>query len=169
MTFMTHGISEKEWNDYLEDELNDQTRDRIEAHLIGCLACWEFHEKMAWTTQSLRAGGREMQALLALQDRQLYDGLRNVFARIQATGPDSSPQQMTVQKRIDELAAVMASMCGSQTAKRALHAAAQVSPARTLEQVNADNWTLFLSSLKSIATVMCGETGAHLVWERGQI
>jgi hypothetical protein len=169
MIFMNHGISEKEWNDYLEDQLNDQTRDKIEAHLIGCLACWEFHEKMAWTTQSLRAGGREMQSLLALQDRQLNDGLRNVFARIQTTIPDPSLEQRIVQKRLDELAVVMASMCGSQTAERALRAAAQVSPARTLEQVNADNWTLFLASLKSIATVMCGETGAHLVWERGQI
>jgi hypothetical protein len=73
-----------------------------------------------------------------------------------------------VRKRLDELAVIMAPMCGSQTAERALRAAAQVSPARTLEQVNADNWTPFLSSLKSIATVMCGETGAHLVWERGQ-
>jgi hypothetical protein len=26
-----------------------------------------------------------------------------------------------------------------------------------------------MTSLKSIATVMCGETGAHLVWESGQI
>jgi hypothetical protein len=50
-----------------------------------------------------------------------------------------------------------------------LSAAARVSPARSLEQVTLENWTPFLTSLKSIAIVMCGETGAHLVWESGQI
>jgi hypothetical protein len=34
--------------------------------------------------------------------------------------------------------------------------------------VTEDNWTSFLSSLKTIAAVMCGETGARLVWESGQ-
>jgi hypothetical protein len=34
--------------------------------------------------------------------------------------------------------------------------------------VTEDNWTSFLASLKPIADVMCGETGARLVWESGQ-
>jgi hypothetical protein len=167
---MIHGISEKEWNDYLEGELDDALRDRIEAHLIGCLSCWEFHEQMALTTQALRSAGEEMRDHLALQDHQLRKGLHGVFARIRTVDVETVfSKQSSINQRLDALAAVMAPMCGSRTARKALSAAARVSPARSLEQVTWENWTPFLTSLKSIATVMCGETGAHLVWESGQI
>jgi hypothetical protein len=167
---MIHGISEKEWNDYLEGHLDEAVRDRIEAHIIGCLSCWEFHEQMALTTQALRSAGEEMRGNLTLQDHQLRQGLHGVFVRIRAAEMEMVfTEQSSIKQRLDALAAVMAPMCGSQTARKALSAAARVSPARTLEQVSLENWTPFLTSLKSIATVMCGETGAHLVWESGQI
>ncbi|MGH9851864.1 MAG: anti-sigma factor family protein, partial [Blastocatellia bacterium] len=79
---MRHGFSEKEWNDYIEGQVDEEMRDRIEAHLIGCLACWEFHERMAHTTQALRAAGAGMRAIFALPDQRLRAGLRNVFAKI---------------------------------------------------------------------------------------
>jgi Putative zinc-finger len=167
---MIHGISEKEWNDYLEGEIDEATCDRIEAHLIGCLSCWEFHEEMALTTQALRSAGAEMRDNLTLQDHQLRKGLHGVFARIRSARMETVfSTQSSIKQRLDALAAVMAPMCGSQTARNALSAAARVSPARSLEQITLENWTPFLTSLKSIATVMCGETGAHLVWESGQI
>jgi hypothetical protein len=167
---MIHGISEKEWNDYLEGQLDDASRDRIEAHLIGCLSCWEFHEQMALTTQALRSAGEEMRDNLALQDHQLRKGLHGIFARIRTTEIETVfHRQSSISRRLDALAAVMAPMCGSQTARKALNAAARVSPARSLERVTIENWTPFMTSLRSIATVMCGETGAHLVWESGQI
>jgi Putative zinc-finger len=167
---MIHGISEKEWNDYLEGHLDEAARDRIEAHLIGCLSCWEFHEQMALTTQALRSAGSGIRDTLTLQDLQLRKGLHGVFTRIRTAELETVYiRQSSVKQRLEALAAVMAPMCGSQTARKALSAAAQVSPARSLEQVTLENWTPFLTSLKSIATVMCGETGAHLVWESGQI
>jgi putative zinc finger protein len=167
---MIHGISEKEWNDYLEGVLDEAGRDRIEAHLIGCLSCWEFHEQMALTTQALRIAGADIRDDLSLQDHQLRQGMRGVFARIRSAELETVfSEQSSIKQRLDALAAVMAPMCGSQTARKALNAAARVSPARSLEQVTLENWTPFLTSLKSIAIVMCGETGAHLVWESGQI
>lgn len=166
---MTHVFSEEEWNDYIEGRIDDETRDRIEAHLIGCLSCWEFYEWMATTTQALDASGAKMRAVFALQDRQLSAGLRGVFEKISKaeTAKRDQPRGV-IQRRLDALAAVMAPMCGSQTAMKALRAAAQVSPARSLELVTEDNWTPFLASLKSISAVMCGETGARLIWESGQ-
>ncbi|HZF39176.1 MAG TPA: zf-HC2 domain-containing protein [Blastocatellia bacterium] len=166
---MTHLFSEEEWNDYLEEQIDDETRDRFEAHLIGCLSCWKFYERMANATQALRVSGAGMRSVFALQDRQLSAGLRGVFAKIdEAEGAKRDQPRRVIQQRLDALAAVMAPMCGSQTATKALRAAAQVSHARSLERVTEDNWTSFLMSLKPIAAVMCGETGARLVWESGQ-
>src|SRR5262245_36258277 len=166
---MTHVFSEEEWNDYIEGRIDEEARDRIEAHLIGCLSCWEFNERMAKATRALRASGAGIRATFALQDRQLSAGMRAVFAKINEVEAAKRDQpHRAIQQRLDALAAVMAPMCGSQTAIKALRAAAQVSPARSLELVTEDNWTPFLASLKSICTVMCGETGARLVWESGQ-
>jgi hypothetical protein len=166
---MTHLFSEEQWNDYIEGRIDDETRDRIEAHIIGCLSCWEFHERMATATRALVVCGAGMRAAFALQDRRLNAGLRAVFAKINEVEAAKSDQPLrAIQQRLDALAEVMAPMCGSQTATKALRAAAQVSPACSLERVTEDNWTSFLASLNTIAAVMCGETGARLVWERGQ-
>jgi len=166
---MMHVLSEEEWNDYIEGRIDDETRDRVEAHLIGCLSCWEFNERMANATRALKVSGAGMRAIFALQDRQLSAGLRAVFAKInEAESAERGQPRRAIQQRLDALAAVMAPMCGSQTAIKALRAAAKFSPARSLELVTEDNWTPFLTSLKSISTVMCGETGAKLVWESGQ-
>jgi Putative zinc-finger len=166
---MTHLFSEEEWTDYIEGRIDDESRDRIEAHLIGCLSCWEFNERMSTATRALVASGAGMRAAFALQDRRLNAGLRAVFAKInEAEAVKRERPLRAIQQRLDALAAVMAPMCGSQTATKALRAAAQVSPARSLERVTEDNWPSFLTSLKTIAAVMCGETGARLVWERGQ-
>jgi hypothetical protein len=166
---MTHLFSEEEWNDYIEGEVDDEMRDRFEAHLIGCLSCWKFYQRMANATHALRVSGAGMRAVFALQDRQLSSGLRGVFAKLdEAEAAKREQPRRQIQQRLDALAAVMAPMCGSQTATKALRAAAKVSPARSLERVTEDNWTSFLTSLKPIADVMCGETGARLVWESGQ-
>ena len=169
---MIHGFTEKDWNDYVEGVANEALRDRIEAHLIGCLSCWEFYEQMAHTTEALCSTGAQVRGVFSLEDRGLYLGLRGVFEKIsaaEASVPHASvSSHRAIKQKLTALEAVMAPMCGTHTAAQALRAAAQDSPARSLEQVTTDNWPSFLKNLKSIATVMCGETGAHLVWERGQ-
>ncbi|HJZ82857.1 MAG TPA: zf-HC2 domain-containing protein [Pyrinomonadaceae bacterium] len=171
---MKHGITEEEWNDYLEGLADEATRDRLEAHLIGCLDCWEFYEQMAHATGNLRIAGKRLRAELVLSDRQLHAGFERVFAKLnnsETNGPGLSREPLPhqpIQQKLDALAALLAPMCGPRTALKALRTAANDSPARSLEQVTAENWTPFLANLTFIANVMCGETGAHLVWESGQ-
>lgn len=165
---MKHGITATEWHDYLEGQLSDEVHDRIEAHLIGCLSCWEFYEEMAQATGALRSAGDRMRRAFPLQDHELHAGLNRVFARINQSSTEMCATPGVIQQRLSTLAAVLTPMCGAQTAASALRVAAQGSPAQSLEQVTDENWTPFLRRLTSIATVMCGETGAHLVWERGQ-
>ncbi len=164
-----HGISAQEWNDYVEGRAAAGLCDRIEAHMLGCWSCWELYEQLARATQALRAEGEQARVALPLTDADLRAGLQNVLARVaEAEASEHSQIRARIKQRIDALAAVLAPMCGARTADKALRAAAQDSPARSLERMTEDNWTPFLANLRSIATVMCGETGAHLVWESGQ-
>ena len=164
---MTHGISDDQWASYLDGD--PEHRDRVEAHLIGCKRCWEFNERMSRTATRLRSAGEAMRHHFPLSDSVFHRSLRRVLARIRRCDENPETEQaVEVRARLDSLKEVLAPMCGSTTAVRALAAAAMGSPARSLERVNEENWDPFLTSLKSIAVVMCGETGAHLVWESGQ-
>ncbi len=167
---MIHGFTEKDWNDYVEGVADHQTRDRIEAHLIGCFSCWELHEQMSQATGALRSSGEILRGVFALQDQQLHNGLRAVFARIKQETPfDSESQSHEVQARLNFLEAVLAPMCGAQTASKALRAAAHATSADKLNFVTTENWEPFLERLTSFATVMCGDTGANLVRVSGKI
>jgi hypothetical protein len=165
---MLHGFSEQEWTDYLEGHADETLRDRFEAHLIGCVSCWEFNELMAMATSTLRREGQASRETLVLQDRQLQTGLGAVYARIHTAVTDAPPSA-EMQEGLAHLADVLTPMCGSQTANRALQVAAITSPAQTLDQINAANWDSFLERLASITSVMCGETGADLIRLSGQI
>src|SRR5262245_55220209 len=111
---MTHQFSEEEWNDYIEGEVDDETRDRFEADMIGWLSCWRVYQRMASATQALKVSGAGMRAVFALQDRHLSAGLRGVFDKIdEAEAAKRDQPRRLIQQRLDALAAVMAPMCGS--------------------------------------------------------
>ncbi len=165
---MQHGITEPEWNDYLDGSAEAALRDRIEAHLIGCMSCWEFYEQLAGASQQLNDAGREARDHLTLDDRRLHAMLRGVFASLRAGGAGATtPEQVRVW--LDSLETVLAPICGTQAAARVLQTAAQRSPARSLERVRPENWEPFLERLTAIAAAMCGDTFASLVRERGQL
>lgn len=160
---MKHGIAEAEWNDYLDGAAATDIRDRIEAHLFGCLECWEIYDRLAGATRELNQAGEQARQRLTLDDRQLHTMLRGVFAQLR-----DGAAQTQMQRRLSLLEKVLAPFCGPQAAVRALHAAAQQSPARSLERLTTEDWEPFLKRLTHIAAAMCGESFASLVWERGR-
>src|SRR5260370_1063459 len=163
---MKHGIAELEWNDYVDRCAAAEVCDRVEAHLIGCLECWEFYEQISRGARELKDAAEEARHLITLEDRQLHMMLCGVFSRIKAGETRAVHHQ--VKGRLSRLETVLAPFCGPQAAVCALHAAARNSPASSLEQVTLDNWGPFLEKLTAIAAAMCGETFAGLVRESGQ-
>ena len=166
---MKHGISELEWNDYVDGSAAPEVRDRIEAHFTGCLQCWEFYERMCCATDELVDAGEEARQTLTVADRQLHAMLSGTFSRLRDGEVTAAAVQDQVQGRLDMLETMLAPFWGSQAAASALQTAAKNSPARTLEQVTPYNWEQFLERLTAIAAAICGETFAGLVWERGQL
>lgn len=161
-----HGISPEQWEMYVEGVADPATRDFIEAHLTGCLVCWEQYEALQLSTQELRRCGARARYQLPLRDAELHQGLQRAFAKLRTA--EQAVGTQAIQQRLEELAQTLATMCGTTTAARVLQLAAQASSAQSLARVSPENWDSFLARLTSLATVMCGETGAHLVRESGQ-
>src|SRR5262245_66462161 len=114
---MIHGIKEEEWNDFLEGRLTEESRDRIEAHLIGCLYCWELYRQMARMTQALISAGDEIRTAVALQDHQLEEGIRKFYARI---AQPNTVSKNPIQQRLDALAAIRPQCSGKEPAQKPL-------------------------------------------------
>ena len=111
---MIHGFSEQDWNDYIEGLADEPLRDRIEAHLIGCWDCWDFHVQMAHATEALRSTGENIRTSFALPDQALHAGLRGVFEKLNGVEPAMArvvPPPYAIEQKLDALAAVM-TLCG---------------------------------------------------------
>lgn len=159
---MQHGITPELWEDYLEGALTRAERSQIETHLNECVECREFMAQMAQCATRLHNAGSWFDAATPVSEEKLDTAWQAMLARIRADDP-------LVQQRLDELEAVMAVLCGSHTAARALQAAAAESPARSLARLTHENWEPFLQSLLAIARALCGRTGARLILESGQL
>ena len=164
---MNHGITPNEWERHLDGALTAAEHERIEAHLIGCVTCWEFYQRMAALNTQLHEVGEAERDGFALSDEKLRAGLRDVYARIYANHAEGN--RTPLQQRLDELEAVMTVFCGEQTAVNAMQAAAAHSPAKSLKQVTRENWEPFLQRLTAIAQVLCGRTGARWLLESGRL
>lgn len=165
---MKHDISNSDWNDYLDGTATASVKNRIESHLIGCLDCWDYYEQLLLATQKLQSAGEQARFKLTLDDGQLHHMLQEVFWQLNSSSTKHS-KNTQVQEQLNNLETVLSPVCGSEAAARALKAAANQSPARSLESITTENWQPFLERLTVIAAAMCGDTFAGLVRESGQI
>ncbi len=164
---MNHGITPNEWERHLNGTLTATEQERIDAHLIGCLPCWDFYQRMMTLDAKLQEAGEMRRDAFALSDEQLRAGLLNVFTRIHNAQTDEPATPL--QTRLNELEAVMSVFCGEQAAVNAMRAAAAHSPAKSLKQITHENWEPFLQRLIAIAQVLCGRTGARWLLESGRL
>lgn len=165
---MQHGITEEEWNDYLDGLAEPEMRTRIEAHLIGCMACWEFYERLANVSQSLHEASSEARDHTMIEDKRMHAMLRAIFTSLRTVRAETITQKQ-IQLWLESLEKALSPICGAEAAAKVLHAAARYSPAQSLESVRPDNWEPFLDRLTNITAAMCGDTFASLIQERGQM
>lgn len=170
MNTMKHGIAEQDWEAYTEGDADEATTDRIEAHLIGCLTCWEEYERLKRATELWRTAGEAAHWQTPLRDAALHDGLQRVLARARAAdAAQGQTGQAAIQTRLTQLEAVLGLLCGTRTAFCALRTAANSTPARKLSLLTVEHWDSFLERLAAITIVLCGAAGAELIRAGGQI
>ena len=164
---MKHGISTQQWDAYSEGELTASARDQLEAHLLGCHACWDLYTQRVQTTQLLRAAGAAVRDAVPLRDGAAAQGLQTVLVRAQTE--TQTPLHPRIRERLADLSTLLTLLCGVQMAERVLTVAAFGSPAQSLARLTLGAWEPFLHRLTALARFVGGETGADLIWESGQM
>jgi len=167
---MTHGISEEAWLHYVEDQLAATERRRIDAHLADCNACSEFLLRMTGADRILEGEACRLREAFPLDPDRVHVALAKVLVRaLDSDAKENALPHTEVTEHLRHLEEVLATMCGSWTAVNALRLAAMNSIARSPEHLTQTTWTPFLERLTAITSVFCGDAGARLLWEHGQL
>jgi anti-sigma factor RsiW len=165
-----HEISEAVWMDYLDETIDVKEKLRVDNHLTVCEECQDFYQRMVKTENTLKAAGVEITNSFQISQESVSVNLAKVLARI--LDADAQKQNLSrneVEERLNELTTILATMCGSWTAVNALRVAAEGTIAKTPGRLTRETWIPFLERLKKISAVFCGDVGAKLVWEYGQL
>ena len=165
---MKHGISHEEWEDYLAGQTTPYARDRIEAHLIGCLPCWQRYQQESRAIRELQEAAAEAQERLTISDQRLSSMFAVLRENIRASEKDATiPGQ--IQSSLESLKSVLDPVFGSQAALRAMQLAANGSYSFSLDRITQEGWNAFLERLTAITSIICGDVFAGLIMEQGKL
>lgn len=165
---MKHGYTDEEWDDYLTGQSVPEARDRIEAHLVGCLQCWQLYQQEAPTMRALGDAAAEARERLSTSDWRLRSMFTYVMANVRGAEDDSTvPAQ--IRSGLDFLQSVLEPVFGPKAAQRAMQLAANGSSARSLDRMTRESWNPFLERLAAITSIICGDVFAGLIREHAQL
>ena len=163
---MKHRISEEEWDDYLNGKSAPPARARLDAHLLGCSECWQRYQREYPVMRALQSAVGEAREDLVLDQQRLQPMFANIMAGIRA---DAGVPAAEIDDGLKFLDAVLEPVFGRSSAQRAMHLAADLSPAHPLSQMTRENWNCFLERLATIASIVCGDVFAGLIRKHGQL
>jgi hypothetical protein len=165
-----HIKSEQDWINYIEDNLHEAERASFKTHLEECAECRDFEAHMRRTEMALVDTAVKINNKFVVSEEETNIALAKVLARIlDSEAREQNLGRDAIKVRLEQLEDILAAMCGSWTAVNALRVAAEGTLAKNPAKLTEETWLPFLERLKSIASVFCGDTGAKLVWEYGQL
>ena len=165
---MKHGFTEEEWEDYLADQSTQQSRQRIDAHLVTCSPCWQRYQDESPTILALVAAAREAKENLVVSDERLDSMLAAVMANARDLN-DASTTPPEIRSGLHFLRAILVPVFGPNAARCAMVLAANGSASRPLERMTLESWTTFVERLAAIISIICGDVFAALIREHGQL
>ena len=160
---MKHTFTRQQWIEYTCGEATTALRVAMDDHISRCEECGA-------TSRMLRAVEGELVAAVA-SFRESLPGLESAAERAyerwrEQRVPALATEQ--VSRRIVRLQLFLAPICGFGTAERAMLAAAERSPADSVELLTELEWPAFVKHLSSIVSALCGEPSGRLLWHIGQ-
>jgi hypothetical protein len=161
-----HEISDEQWEDYLLGKGTPEARARIDAHLLACPECWQCYQHEYPTISTLKQAATEAREQLILDDKRLRPMFTDVMSRLRAEDAATVDE---IDCGLDFLKSVLDPVFGPTTAQRAMHLAANGSPAKPASRITRENWDGFLERLAAMASIICGDVFAGLIREHGQL
>ncbi len=165
---MKHGITEEEWEDYLANQSTQYSRQRIDAHLVGCSQCWERYQDESPTILALAAAAREAKETLVVSDERLRSMLAVVMANARGFGEVSTTTD-EIRSGLHFLRTILDPVFGPNAAQCAMVLAANGSASHPLERMTAQSWNAFVERLATLISIICGDVFAGLIREQGQL
>ena len=160
---MKHTFTRQQWIEYTCGEATTAVRVAMDDHMLRCAECRS-------TSRMFEAVEGELVAAMAMFRDSLPDLESSSERAYERWRERRTPAVVTeqVSRRIVRLQLFLAPICGFGTAERAMLAAAERSPADSVELLTELEWPAFVKHLSSIVSALCGEPSGRLLWHIGQ-
>jgi hypothetical protein len=158
-----HTFTRQQWIEYACGDATTALRLAMDDHIANCADCRATSRMLADVEGELVAAVaifRDSLPGLESSSGRAYELWRE--RRVPAAATDQ------VSRRIIRLQLFLAPICGFGTAERAMLAAAERSPADSVELLTELEWPAFVKHLSSIVSALCGEPSGRLLWHIGQ-
>jgi len=162
---MTHGISEREWLEYLEGRLSRPRAVEIRRHLDGCPDCMHLlGELMEWQRRLTEEGGQLRSAMTPSPD-ETDRFVDRVMEQVLAASPKSwnASQARSTAQGLFLLRSLIEPIFGRGTAQVAIDLAVRRCTAQPDMELRHDDWPVFVNNLSETLGSISGSAAARLV------
>jgi hypothetical protein len=166
---MRHGISERQWLEFLEDSAEPGEAVRIQQHLAECPECSGLYAQLRAWGEAVQREATCLRRGAELSEPEIDRLLAGALNRIRTTQlPNDSPSRIwSAQEAMMLLRLLLAPLCGLGTARAAIRFAATEADANGENAITGDNWRNFVSNLSQTISQQCGLATGRLVGRVG--
>src|SRR5262245_56008161 len=79
---LKHGITDEEWEDFLVGRSAPHTQARINAHMVGCVECWDLYQDESPAMRAIATAAAEAREMLTVSGERMHSALIAVLAGI---------------------------------------------------------------------------------------
>ena len=161
---MTHGVTQQQWLDFMDGNLDAGRRREIQQHLELCPECYgDYLEMMAWGHAIESEASRLRDAIDRAEpgmDRLVQDALE----RIRAVGLEPcAAGPYTTSRSLFVLRTLLAPICGIGTARAAIQLARRDAGLLAGDRFGASEWRDFVAILSRTISQQCGIAAGRLI------
>jgi len=141
-------------------ELAEARLEEMERHFDSCADCRMRASELADASACLDGMARQMRQGARVEEREIREAFR-VWQERQSAGAAASQIVLWLELLI-------ARLCGTRMARKAMQEAAAEAAALSAEQVTRAQWPVFIGKLSSILEALCGEPAARSLYAIGE-
>jgi len=162
-----HGISEAEWIAYIDEQMDEPARIRIQEHLRDCAACQRIVSELLYSqgllVEQTDRFVREFEITPADVARIVSAGMTRIRSAPEATGPEG----YGIEGWVGQLRSTLTPICGSTMADISMKLAAYDAANSSVDALKEIHWGEFVSHLSTNVASLCGCAAGSLIARTG--
>jgi hypothetical protein len=164
---MTHGITEREWLEYIEGGLRRVRAAEIERHVETCADCAQMLAELSEWQRNLSREGLRLRNAATPSDEELDRFVDRALQSVVGGAAAGSPRRRSTVQDVFLLRALIEPIFGRGTAQVAIDLAVRRCTVNPGMELRSGDWPLFINNLGETLGSISGAAAVRLVTRAG--